>query len=118
MITPTRRSPSPISTVGPLPLVPPATDAEGYSAKFNVNLRLAWAVNTMADNQVSRWTTPTTLACAGSPGANVDNVVGGNWENGDSFVETLNDSGGSFRNLYELALQTSGDMNSTAPSIL
>ncbi len=57
-------------------LVPPPTYSEGFSAKFNVNERLAWAVNTSnaAGKSAAQWA-PTT-ASPRLPEANVDCVVG------------------------------------------
>jgi hypothetical protein len=89
---------------GAFKLAPPSTNTEGFSAKFNVNERLAWAVNTSSAFE-EPLSDALNFGIAAAPQANVDYVVGQDADSNASFVEVLNDSTGQFVKFMELKLQ-------------
>ncbi len=100
---------------GAYTLAPPPTNSEGFSAKFNVNERLAWAVNT-SNAQGSPLSDAANYGIAAAPGANVDYVVGEDTDSNAAFVEVLNDTTGQFVRATDLTLQPTGsDDSSSSP---
>ena len=95
---------------GAFKLAPPSTNTEGFSAKFNVNERLAWAVNTSSafDEPLSD---ALNFGIAPAPRAGIDYVVGDDVDATKAFVETIHDTDGSYAWLVELA---TSDMSTTA----
>ncbi len=96
-------------------LVPPPNNSEGsgsegFSAKFNLNLVLAWAVNTW---NASGGTLDDALnyGIASAPQAGIDYVVGDDVDATKAFVETIHDTDGSYAGLVEMP---TNDLSSTA----
>ena len=89
---------------GAYKLAPPSNNTEGFSAKFNVNERLAWAVNTSSALGVPL-SDALNSGIAAATKSSVDYVVGQDVDSEASFVEVLNDSTGQFVKFMELKLQ-------------
>ena len=98
---------------GAFPLVPPPSSTEGFSAKFNVNERLAWAINTYGASG-QPLTDAVNFGIAPAPQANVDYIVGQNADSSAAFVETVRDTNGQYVKEVNLNTQPS-DSNPTSP---
>ena len=95
-------------------LVPPpgnslGSGTEGFSATFNLNLVLDWAVNTW-NGSSGTLDDALNFGIAPAPQAGIDYVVGDDVDATKAFVETIHDTDGSYAGLVELP---TSDMSTT-----
>ena len=94
-------------------LAPPAGGNEGFTAKFNENLSLDWAVNT-SDPSGSTLDGSTNFGISLNFQQDIDYVVGVDNNNNTAFVEVLNDGDGSWIATNEMTISTGGNAEANA----